>query len=120
MLHAIYCSDRLLKMFDFLGEYSKLSMTDFLLQCRQEYGDTLRVPGVLGKKTILLSFVVDDIKKVFRADGVWPIRPGTEALQFYRKKYHADFFNDIEGLITRYVYLKDVNHHGNGVLNIGA
>ena len=82
------------------GKYYNLSLKQ-LHQClRDDYGLIVKLPGMMGKKDIVISFDPKDYEKVFRNEGVWPIRRGMETFIYYRKNIRKDIFKDLGGLVT--------------------
>ncbi|XP_055847822.1 cytochrome P450 CYP12A2-like [Episyrphus balteatus] len=82
------------------GAFHKKSMNDWALINRQLYGDLVRVPGVFGKKDILLSFNPDDFRAAIRSEGIWPKRRLLETLTYHRKVHRKDEFDDGVGLLA--------------------
>ncbi|XP_055595528.1 cytochrome P450 CYP12A2-like [Uranotaenia lowii] len=77
------------------------TLVDQLQTIRKTYGDLVRVPGVFGRPTRLLSFSPDDCERVFRTEGQWPMRASLETFTYYRKELRKDVFKDM-GLVTEH------------------
>uniref|UniRef100_A0A2M3ZBT6 Putative cytochrome n=1 Tax=Anopheles braziliensis TaxID=58242 RepID=A0A2M3ZBT6_9DIPT len=67
-------------------------------QFRKDYGDLVRMKGVLGKPDIVFSFNPQDFEKVFRTEGPWPVRRGLDTFTYYRQKVRPDVFGESGGL----------------------
>ncbi|KAH8410742.1 hypothetical protein KR222_002198 [Zaprionus bogoriensis] len=81
------------------GEYAKLDMRELMLLFRHRYGDTFLMPGLFGMPSNVVTFNVDNFEKAFRTEGKWPVRPGSDAIVYYRKNRADGFFRDCVGLI---------------------
>lgn len=55
---------------------------------------------MLGNQTLILLYDPKDFEKVFRNEGMWPIRRGMETFDAYRKKVRGDLFKNHGGLIS--------------------
>lgn len=66
---------------------------------QDEYGDLTKLPGLFGKRDILITFNPENAEKVFRTEGKWPVRRGLDTFEYYRKNYRADIFKDMGGLV---------------------
>ena len=82
------------------GRYSKLDSTQMLNAFKEDYGSIARLPGFFGRNGFVITHNVEDFEKVFRNEGIWPVRPGSEALHYHRNVYRAEFFQGTEGLIA--------------------
>ncbi|XP_017485040.1 PREDICTED: probable cytochrome P450 12c1, mitochondrial [Rhagoletis zephyria] len=80
------------------GEFVNLSLNDFLFKCREKFGDIYRMAGVIGQPDTVVLFSVDDFGKIFRTEGKWPSRPGTDAIRYYRESRKDGFFIETGGL----------------------
>lgn len=67
---------------------------------RDAYGDFVKIPGILGRPSIILCFDPHSFEKVLRTEGPWPTRRGFETFAHYRKKVRPDIFRDTGGLLT--------------------
>lgn len=67
---------------------------------RAEYGSVLRMPGLFGKKPIILAYEPVAYEQVFRAEGVWPNRLGLETFEHYRNTIRPDIFEKSGGLLN--------------------
>lgn len=67
---------------------------------RRDYGGIMKLPGVLGRKEIVVSYEPTDYELVFRTEGQWPVREGFDVFTYYRKVHRADVFKELNGLVT--------------------
>lgn len=82
------------------GEFYGKTIVDYFKLCRQKYGDIYRLPGVFGKRDLLLTFNPEDYETVFRNEGVWPMRRGLDLIEYHRKVRRANFFMESGGLVS--------------------
>lgn len=67
---------------------------------RDSYGDLVRMPGLFGKRDMLLSFHPDDYETLFRNEGQWPLRRGLDTFGYYRMHVRPDVFKGKGGLVA--------------------
>lgn len=67
---------------------------------REEYGDIFLIKGMMDKPNIVFTYIPADIEKVYRTEGIWPVRIGLETFTYYRKKVRPDIFKDVGGLVS--------------------
>ncbi|KAL1501985.1 hypothetical protein ABEB36_007202 [Hypothenemus hampei] len=82
------------------GEFYNLSPIDLHLKINKKCGNLAMLDGLLGKKPMILSYDPNDIEKVLRNEGTWPIREGLESLNYYRTEERKDIFHGVVGLTT--------------------
>lgn len=75
-------------------------MLDFHQKLIGEYGEILKLPGILGNKEIIMVTDPNDFEIVFRTEGLWPHRRGIETFNYYRKNIRPDVFKNMGGLIS--------------------
>ncbi|XP_055921318.1 uncharacterized protein LOC129952612 [Eupeodes corollae] len=81
------------------GDYYKKPVTDFFNALRQNYGDFLVLPGMFGKKAIIMTYDPNIFRDVFRNEGIWPSRRNFDSAFYYRNVYKKEYFRGNEGLI---------------------
>ncbi|XP_026478509.1 cytochrome P450 12b1, mitochondrial-like [Ctenocephalides felis] len=74
-------------------------MIDLGLKLYEEYGDIVKLKGILGKRDMVFLYDLDDIEKVYRTEGTWPVRPGLETRDHYIKKKRPEIFKSVYGLL---------------------
>ena len=82
------------------GKYNNLDSTQFLLALKRDLGDICKLPGLFGQQPIVFTYNVNDFETIYRNEGVWPTRPGLEAINYHRSVYRKDFFKGVEGLLA--------------------
>ncbi|KAL7731000.1 hypothetical protein ACLKA6_014223 [Drosophila palustris] len=81
------------------GRYKNLDLSQLMLSLQKDYGDFFRLPGMFGSEPVLMTFNPKDFEAVYRHEGIWPHRPGSDTIRFHREKFRRDFFQGVEGLI---------------------
>lgn len=64
------------------------------------YGDISILRGNFGQYDTVFSFNAEDFEKVYRTEGLWPIRIGLNTFDHYRKNVKPEIFKGIGGLVT--------------------
>ncbi|XP_050079175.1 cytochrome P450 CYP12A2-like [Anopheles maculipalpis] len=82
------------------GRYYELTGAELYERWRDDYGELIRINGMLGRPDIVLTYRPEDFEKVYRTEGVWPIRRASETLSYYRQKVRPEVFGELSGLIT--------------------
>ncbi|XP_075163577.1 putative cytochrome P450 12c1, mitochondrial [Haematobia irritans] len=76
------------------GDFYGKPFDELMRLCRQRYGDIYLLPGLFGMSTNLVTFNLEDHEKVFRTEGPQPMRPGMEAVEFYRLSRKNSIYNE--------------------------
>lgn len=66
---------------------------------RKQYGDIVRLPGVFGKRDMLITFDPKMYEIVYRTEGNWPLRRAVEPFEYFRKHVRPELYHGIGGLI---------------------
>lgn len=82
------------------GKYYKYDSTQFLVALKEDLGSICKLPGAFGQTDMIITHNVQDFETLLRNEGVWPKRPGMEALNYHRSVYRKDFFKGTEGLLA--------------------
>lgn len=82
------------------GKYYKLTYNEMMNKFRGQYGPIVKIPGAFGKNDVVMIYLPDDVEKVNRAEGKWPIRRSLGSVHYFRTNYRQDIFKDSLGLIT--------------------
>lgn len=75
-----------------LGEQSKLAS--------QEYGGILKMPELFGRPPLIMTQNEKDFEKIYRTEGVWPVRPHFYVIDYYRQVVRKDKYKQNAGLIS--------------------
>ena len=87
---------------DFLwgGRYHKKDFSQILNLMKEDYGSIHRWPAMFGREGMVVTHNPEDFEKIFRNEGIWPERRGSETLQHHRTNYRSSYFQGVEGLIS--------------------
>lgn len=90
------------------GKYSNLNFLQLSYKFREEFGNIIKLPGILGQKSIVFVYEPSDFETVFRSigSGQWPIRNGNETFAYHRKHCGIEVFAETGGLIAEYILLQ--------------
>jgi cytochrome P450 family 12 len=78
-------------------------MTQFynvLEQLHRTYGNIVKLSNLHGRNDIVFLFDTADIEKVYRNEGIWPVRPQLKCLTYYRKVTRKDVFGDVGDVLV--------------------
>ncbi|XP_073820233.1 cytochrome P450 CYP12A2-like [Musca autumnalis] len=82
------------------GKYGKMEPSKLLLALKDDFGPIIRAQAYMGRPASVITYNPHDFEKVFRNEGIWPIRPGGEAQSYHRSVHRKDFFEGVEGLVA--------------------
>ncbi|EAT41552.1 AAEL006827-PA [Aedes aegypti] len=91
---------KMLKNFGPGGRQYNAGLPEVYRFFRDNYGDLVRMPGLFGKRDMLLSFHPDDYETLFRNEGQWPLRRGLDTFGYYRMHVRPDVFKGKGGLVA--------------------
>ncbi|KAH8278976.1 hypothetical protein KR018_012091, partial [Drosophila ironensis] len=81
------------------GKYKNMELMEMFEAMRQDYGDLFFLSGMMGSPPFLMTHNPNHFEAVFRNEGVWPYRPGSDTLRYHRTVHRKDFFQGVEGII---------------------
>ena len=64
----------------------------------EKFGNLCKLPGFFGKPDVVFVYEPEDMEKVFRTEGVYPIREGIESVEYFRRELRKDVFSISTGL----------------------
>ncbi|XP_075148686.1 cytochrome P450 CYP12A2-like [Haematobia irritans] len=82
------------------GKFHKMDAVQMVMAVKDECGPIHKIPGVFGRPDAIMTHNPDDFEILFRNEGVWPIRPGSDGLAYHRTVHRADFFQGVEGVLA--------------------
>nr|XP_053635943.1 probable cytochrome P450 49a1 [Cherax quadricarinatus]XP_053636019.1 probable cytochrome P450 49a1 [Cherax quadricarinatus]XP_053636070.1 probable cytochrome P450 49a1 [Cherax quadricarinatus] len=71
-------------LFTSIGGYPLERFLDSAMKLHEKYGPIVRISKLAGKLDMVMVFQPEDTKKIFQAEGQYPVRPGLDILQHYR------------------------------------
>ncbi|XP_069671910.1 probable cytochrome P450 301a1, mitochondrial [Periplaneta americana] len=83
-----------------IGNLSGFGFIELGQYLQKHYGDIAKLSGIPGRTDMVMVFDPDDIEKVFRNEGPWPIRETVECFVYYRSVTRKDIFQGVGGLVT--------------------
>uniref|UniRef100_A0A182PZ54 Uncharacterized protein n=1 Tax=Anopheles epiroticus TaxID=199890 RepID=A0A182PZ54_9DIPT len=90
---------QLFKGFSKGGCYDGLNLIELHKCLRKQFGDIYRVPAILGRHDVVMTFSPADFEKVFRTEGQQPMRRSFETMSYYRKEVRPELFGEMGGLV---------------------
>lgn len=85
-----------------VGEYGAYDVITQLRMMRDRYGDIVKLDHLLNRRACVLLFSSELCEKMYRVQGVWPMRIGMESLHYYREN-RKHIYGKQYGLATRSV-----------------
>jgi cytochrome P450 family 12 len=82
------------------SKYYNKPLNEINQMLRDDFGNLCFLPGFMGSKPFVVSFLPEDAKKVFRREGRYPYRRNLETMEYYRKKYRPDLFEAGAGIVV--------------------
>lgn len=86
----------------FTGKYYKIDIVDLHKSIISEFGDIMKMQGMLGKPDMLMCYNPVDFETVLRNDGIHPQRPAFQTLDYYRKSVRPEIFGEYSGLLSEH------------------
>lgn len=83
-----------------VGEFHNVPLEEVNRIIRNKYGNLIRIPSIVGRRNLLLSFDPESFEKILRTEGQWPDRRILETFNYYRKKVRPDLFGETGGLLS--------------------
>lgn len=66
----------------------------------EKYGNLSKLPGIFGKPDFLFVYEPEDMEKVYRYEGQYPIREGLDSITYFRTQVRKDIYGKGGGLTT--------------------
>ncbi|KAM3965961.1 putative cytochrome P450 49a1-like [Aphomia sociella] len=76
----------------YIGGYSVEHVDKVCLSLREQYGNCVKMAGLLGRPDMLFVFDAGEVERVFRGEDMAPHRPSMPSLNYYKHKLRKDFF----------------------------
>lgn len=81
------------------GKYKNMDFVTMFKAMRKDYGNLYFMPGIMGNPSFLATHNPKDFEVVFRNEGIWPHRPGNEAMLYHREELRKDFYQGVMGIL---------------------
>ncbi|XP_028171135.1 cytochrome P450 CYP12A2-like isoform X1 [Ostrinia furnacalis] len=66
----------------------------------KKFGPIVKIDGIFGRGTMVVLFEPGDYEKVYRAEETNPLRPGVQALDYYREVLRKERYDGVYGLTS--------------------
>ena len=81
------------------GQYQVADLAKCSEQFRLQYGNIVKLSGLVGRPDLLFVYDADATEKVYRAEGPTPYRPSMPCLVYYKSVVRKDFFGALPGVV---------------------
>lgn len=65
---------------------------------QKRYGNICKLPGLLNNSDIVFVYEPEDMEKIYRNEGKFPVRRGFDSMDYYRKVWRKDLYQKSVGL----------------------
>ncbi|KAL0112643.1 hypothetical protein PUN28_012133 [Cardiocondyla obscurior] len=83
----------------YIGEYGNANMMEQLQMLNDKYGDIVKLDKLGSRRPTVFLFSPELCEKMYRVEGVWPVRMSMETMHYYRKN-REHIYNGQYGLAT--------------------
>ncbi|XP_026466088.1 probable cytochrome P450 49a1, partial [Ctenocephalides felis] len=83
----------------FIGQYKIHELDKVMMSLHKDFGNVVRVGGLVGHPDLLFVFDGEEIRRVFRREETLPHRPSMPSLHHYKAVLRKDFFGKDAGII---------------------
>nr|UEN71159.1 cytochrome P450 4AV17 [Meteorus pulchricornis] len=85
----------------YIGDFKIQEIDKVSLRLYKQYGDIVKVEGLLGRPDMVFLYDANEIQKIFRREEVMPHRPSMPSLNYYKHTLRKEFFkNNNAGVIA--------------------
>nr|UZE89914.1 cytochrome P450 CYP301B1 [Chrysoperla zastrowi sillemi] len=85
----------------YIGNFEIEHIDQVSLRLYHQYGNIVKISGLLGRPDMVFVYDPDDIERVFRIeDSIMPHRPSMPSLNYYKHVLRKDFFGEDAGVIA--------------------
>ncbi|XP_044010379.1 probable cytochrome P450 49a1 [Aphidius gifuensis] len=82
-----------------IGDFNIQSIDKVSKQLHENYGDIVKIGGLLGRPDMVFLYDANEIEKVYRQEERMPYRPSMPSLNYYKHKLRKNWFNEEAGVI---------------------
>lgn len=82
------------------GRYYKLELSEIVEAFRKDYGTIAKFPGVMGQRPMVMTFLPEEVERVFRNEGKYPNRRPLDSIRYYREVHRPELYPAGSGLTT--------------------
>jgi hypothetical protein len=80
------------------GRYQNLPLNKLVSAFRDDYGTIARFPGFFGQKSMVMTFLPEDIETMHRQEGKFPNRRVLDSIAYFRKEHRPELYPAGAGL----------------------
>ncbi|XP_011500805.1 PREDICTED: probable cytochrome P450 49a1 isoform X2 [Ceratosolen solmsi marchali] len=84
----------------FIGNFKIHEVDKVSRRLYEEYGDIVKVEGLLNRPDMVFVYDADEIERIFRQEERMPHRPKMPSLDYYKHVLRKDIFNENPGVIA--------------------
>ena len=82
------------------GKYQNLPLNKLTDTFKEDFGTIAKFPGFLGQRPMVMTFLPEDVEKVYRMEGKFPNRRALDSIAYFRGKYRPDLYPAGAGLTS--------------------
>lgn len=82
-----------------VGQYQISDLAQVSRILYDEYGQIVKLSGLIGRPDLLFVYDADETEKVYRLEGDTPYRPSMPCLVQYKSVVRKDFFGRLPGVV---------------------
>ncbi|KAL0272713.1 UNVERIFIED_CONTAM: hypothetical protein PYX00_005578 [Menopon gallinae] len=82
-----------------IGHYQLPELDKIMSSLHNEYGEIVRLGGLIGHADLLFVFNPNEIERIFKREETMPHRPSMPSVKYYKQVLHKDFFGDTLGVV---------------------
>lgn len=87
------------------GKYFKLPLSALHLRMRRDFGTITKIPGFMGQRPLVFTYLPEDVEKVLRVEGKYPYRRPFDSIAYFKKHHRPDMYPAGGGLVVTCVFL---------------
>ncbi|KAK0095165.1 hypothetical protein PV326_009082 [Microctonus aethiopoides] len=112
---SMFIIGNMMRFMPYIGEYGNMPLSEQMATLRNQYGNIVKLDGILGKRPAVFLYDPEQCKKMYRVEGTWPMRVAIETMKYYRER-NPHFFKGKMGLVSSqgkvwHDFRKNVNQH---------
>ncbi|EEB11516.1 cytochrome P450, putative [Pediculus humanus corporis] len=82
-----------------IGHYKLESLDKVMESLYREYGDVVKISGLIGHPDLLFIFNPNEIERIFKREETLPHRPSMPSVKYYKQVLRKDFFGKNTGVV---------------------
>ncbi|XP_057340783.1 probable cytochrome P450 49a1 [Microplitis mediator] len=84
----------------YIGDFKIKEIDKVSKRLFKEYGDIVKIEGLMGRPDMVFLYDADEIHKIFRQEEIMPHRPSMPSLNYYKHVLRKNFFKNNPGVIA--------------------